>query len=138
MSKDKIVTGDHSPIRRVQSRHLRENQTPAEQAVWRHLKGNRLGGLHFRRQQVVDGYIVDFYCHAAALVLEIDGDVHAFQREGDAARQRALERRGLLVVRASNADVARDLRGVLEYVLAVAEKRIAAGDGNGVLPPAPP
>ena len=136
MDKDNIVTGDHAPVKRVQSWHLRQNQTAAEQAVWRHLKGNRLGGLHFRRQQIIDGYIVDFYCHAAALVVEIAGEVHGFKRVEDATRQRALERRGLLVVRVTNVDVARDLRGVLEYLMGVADKRITAG--NGFLPPAPP
>ncbi|MHB8997800.1 MAG: endonuclease domain-containing protein [Armatimonadota bacterium] len=115
-----------------------DNQTPAEQAVWLHLKGNRLGGLHFRRQQIIDGYFVDFYCHAAALVVEVDGDVHGFTEESDAVRQRVLERRGLQVLRIPNADVVRDLRGVMEYVLSVATARVSAMTDNGVPPPAPP
>lgn len=47
--------------------------TPAEKALWEELRANKLG-VHFRRQQVVQGFIVDFYCHQAALVIEVDGD----------------------------------------------------------------
>jgi very-short-patch-repair endonuclease len=120
-----IVTGDHSPRKRVQARHLRHTMTPAEQTLWRHLRANRLGGHAFRRQQIIDGYIVDFYCHAAALVVEVDGDVHAFHCEADQVRQQALERRGLLVVRCTNRDVASHLRSVLEQILDLADRRAA-------------
>jgi very-short-patch-repair endonuclease len=136
--KTNIVGGAHSGLKRVQSNHLRKEQTPAEQALWRHLKGNRLGGLHFRRQQIIDGYIVDFYCHAAALVVEVDGDVHAYMRDEDAARQRVLERRGLQVLRVTNAEVARDPRAVLDYIFGVATIGIGETSENGFLPPAPP
>jgi len=121
---DDIVTGDHTPRKRVQSKHLRQNMTPAEAAIWRHVRANRLGGHHFRRQQVIDGYIVDFYCHAAGVVVELDGDVHAFQRDEDAARQQALQRRGLRVLRYTNREVASSLSDVLNDILRVADKRV--------------
>ena len=57
--------------------------TPAEKILWEELRANKLG-VHFRRQQVISGFIVDFYCHKAALVLEVDGDVHDLQQEEDA------------------------------------------------------
>ena len=50
--------------------------TPWERKLWFHLRTNRLGGFHFRRQQIIDGVIVDFYCHALRLVEEVDGSGH--------------------------------------------------------------
>jgi very-short-patch-repair endonuclease len=54
--------------------------TPAERILWQELRGNKLGA-HFRRQQIIAGFIVDFYCHKVALVIEVDGDVHDLQKE---------------------------------------------------------
>jgi len=68
--------------------------TRAERVLWQRLKAGRLQGWHFRRQQVIDGFIVDFYCHAAGLVLEIDGGVHEQQREYDTERDAVLLARG--------------------------------------------
>ncbi len=52
------------------AKELRRNMTPAEKILWEKLRYNRLGGLQFRRQQIIDGYIVDFYCHIKALIIE--------------------------------------------------------------------
>ena len=49
--------------------------TPAEKILWQELRANKLG-VHFRRQQAIAGFIVDFYCHKAGLVVEVDGDIH--------------------------------------------------------------
>jgi very-short-patch-repair endonuclease len=59
--------------------------TPAEKILWQELRVNKLG-VHFRRQQVIAGFIVDFYCHKAALVIEVDGDIHDLQQEENARR----------------------------------------------------
>jgi hypothetical protein len=48
------------------------------------------GGRHFRRQQVIAGFIVDFYCHSASLIVEVDGEILRKQREADDARDQAL------------------------------------------------
>jgi very-short-patch-repair endonuclease len=61
------------------ARALRKEMTPAEQTLWSELRGNQLHGAKFRRQQVIAGYIADFYCHAARLVIELDGPVHQHQ-----------------------------------------------------------
>ena len=79
--------------------------TPAERRLWNCLRANRLGGLQFRRQQVIDGFIVDFYCHAAAVVVEVDGPVHDDRADYDAERDRILTARGLRVVRFTNEQV---------------------------------
>jgi len=90
--------------------------TPAEAILWERLRANRLRRLQFRRQQIIDGFIVDFYCHAAALVVEVDGDVHDEQQEYDEARDRVLQSRGLRVLRVRNERVMGDLQGVLREI----------------------
>ncbi len=77
MKKDNIVTGQIvSPEKLKRAKELRRNMTPAERRIWKHLRANQLDGWHFRRQQIIDGFIVDFYCHKAKLVIEIDGPIH--------------------------------------------------------------
>lgn len=82
--------------------------TPAEKILWQELRANRLG-VHFRRQQVIAGFIVDFYCHRAALVVEVDGDIHDLQQEEDARREKALNEIGLRIVRFRNDEVLKNL-----------------------------
>jgi len=86
--------------------------TPAEKVLWQELRTNKLGS-HFRRQQVIAGFIVDFYCHSAGLVIELDGDIHRGQQEYDAERDKILENMGLRVVRFANDDVLLNLPRVL-------------------------
>lgn len=86
--------------------------TPAEKTLWEELRANKLG-VHFRRQQVIQGFIVDFYCHKAGLVIEVDGDVHDLQQEEDARREKALSALGLIIVRFRNDEVVRSLSTVV-------------------------
>lgn len=85
--------------------------TPAEKILWRELRANKLG-VHFRRQQVIQEFIVDFYCHKAGLVIEVDGDVHDLQQEEDIRREKALRELGLRIVRFRNDEVVRDMSAV--------------------------
>jgi very-short-patch-repair endonuclease len=91
--------------------------TPAECVLWEAVRGNRLAGLRFRRQQVIDGFIVDFYCHAARLVIEIDGGIHEAQQGHDIARDQILAGRALRVIRFTNDDVLNDLQDVLRQIV---------------------
>ncbi len=112
-----IVIGqkmDSDLLRRA--KELRRRMTKEESILWQRLRANRLEGFHFRRQQVIDGFIVDFYCHAAALVVEVDGEIHRRQTEYDAERDRHLSARGLRVLRITNQEVRRDLPGVLARI----------------------
>ena len=70
-------------------------------------------GVHFRRQQVIAGFIVDFYCHKVALVVEVDGDIHDLQQEEDERREKVLREMGLKVVRFRNDEVIKNLSAVL-------------------------
>ena len=74
-----------------QARHMRADPTQAEALLWEKLRKRQLGGLKFRRQHVIHFFIVDFYCPAAKLVLEIDGSVHAEEEEYDQEREAYLE-----------------------------------------------
>ena len=83
--------------------------------MWQELRANKLG-VHFRRQQVIAGFIVDFYCHKAALVIEVDGDIHDLQKEEDAQREKALSELGLRIVRFRNDEVLKNLSEVVEQI----------------------
>ena len=82
--------------------------TPAEKILWQELRANKLG-IHFRRQHIIAGFIVDFYCHKAALVIEVDGDIHDLQQEDDARREHVLNEIGLRIARFRNEEVISDL-----------------------------
>ena len=72
-----VVIGQKVDKEKIQrAKEFRRRMTAEEKILWRHLRTNRLQGLHFRRQQVFDGFIVDFYCHQSGLVVEVDGAVH--------------------------------------------------------------
>ena len=81
------------PVKRVKqerARALRQTMTPAEKRLWQQLRAHRFDGMHWRRQQVIAGFIVDFYCAAAHLVVELDGPIHAAQVDYDMARDQVL------------------------------------------------
>ncbi len=107
---------EHYLVLRERARAMRRNPTPAEAELWKRLRDGRLGGQHFARQFVVGEFIVDFYCHAAGLAVELDGQVHADQRERDAERDAYLGERGLRVVRFPNERVLGDIYGVLREI----------------------
>jgi very-short-patch-repair endonuclease len=82
-------------------------------------------GFKFRRQQVVVGYIVDFYCAELALAIEVDGGIHEEQHEDDRQRDRALAIRGASVVRVPNADVLECLAVTLALIASHCRNRAA-------------
>lgn len=117
MAARNVVIGQRVSLEKVQrAKELRREQTPEERALWQQVRRNELAGLHFRRQQVIDGFIVDFYCHAAAIVVEIDGGVHDDNQAYDQARDQVLAARGLRVLRITNDQINRDLAGVLKTI----------------------
>ncbi len=115
-----IVIGQKvSSIKVKRAKELRSQMTEAEKILWKHLRTNQLNGLHFRRQQIIDGFIVDFYCHAAGVVIEVDGSVHLQQVEYDARRDQVLSLRGLRILRITNEEVKHNLKQVLARIAAV-------------------
>ncbi len=108
-----IIPGQTVTKEKLQrAKELRRDMTPAEKILWQELRGNKLG-VHFRRQQVIVGFIVDFYCHKAALVIEVDGDIHDLQQEEDARREKVLREMGLRIVRFGNEEVMKNLSAVV-------------------------
>ncbi len=107
------------------ARSLRRRMTPEETALWHRLRTNKLDGLHFRRQHVIDDFVVDFYCPAARLVIELDGPAHQASRDYDAERDETLRARGLFVLRSANAAVHDDIEGVLQQIAEIARARLA-------------
>ena len=110
----------------ARARELRQPQTPWEAKVWARLRKRGLGGFKFRRQHPMDRFIGDFYCAAARLVVEIDGDSHVEQADYDLARTEWLGDQGYAVIRFTNRDVAHHLDSVLERILEACEMRTAA------------
>ena len=107
---------------RERAAQLRREATPAEQALWAEMKGHRLGGLHFRRQCVIDRFILDFYCHSARLAVELDGGVHDHQRERDEERDHDVRALGVRIIRFANERALSDMDGVLAEILRAAEE----------------
>jgi len=111
----------------TRARIMRREPTPAERVLWKALRDKQLHGLKFRRQVPLGPYIVDFYCSAARLVVEVDGVVHA-DSTTDLVRDEWLRAQGLYVLRFWNDEVLKDIDGVLIVI---------AGTSRGPLPPAP-
>ncbi|MCH8883537.1 MAG: endonuclease domain-containing protein [SAR324 cluster bacterium] len=83
---------------------MRHNPTEAEDRLWQRLRRKSLG-VRFRRQHAIGRFIVDFYCSAAKLVVEVDGPIHSDQTGRDRARDVELQSQGYRVLRVSNDDV---------------------------------
>jgi very-short-patch-repair endonuclease len=123
MPKNIVIGQKVTPAKVQRAKELRSQMTETETILWQHLRANRLEGLHFRRQQVIDGFIVDFYCHAAGVVVELDGEIHAQQIEYDIARDKVLAGRGLRILRFKNEDVHNNLANVLKAIVEVCRQK---------------
>lgn len=102
----------YNPELKQTARELRKNQTPAEKKLW----NNYLKTFKYRvvRQRPIDYFIVDFYCAALKLIIEVDGDSH-FTEDGiayDLERTQILEGYGLKVIRFTNDEVLKSFEGV--------------------------
>jgi len=100
------------------AKDLRGNLTDAEKLLWRHLRSRRLEGDKFRRQQVIDPYIVDFVCFEKKLIVELDGGQHAESISYDHRRSLFLEAAGFKVMRFWNNEVLGNLESVLSCIRA--------------------
>lgn len=85
--------------------------------MWQWLRGRRLGKWKFRRQYPIGPYIVDFYCDALKLVVEIDGAAHASNGGYDEEREGNLREMGMRILRISSDRVLQDADGVLQTIL---------------------
>jgi very-short-patch-repair endonuclease len=119
LMKDK--TNSHmrgsTPLINQRARQLRQQLTPAEACLWQAIRNRQLNGLKFRRQHPVGRFILDFYCPAYKLAIEVDGGIHLDRVEYDTARTKHLESYGYRVIRFKNEEVLNDLDRVLNAIV---------------------
>lgn len=122
------------------ARQFRKAPTKSEAMLWDALRGKKLDGIKFRRQQPVGPFVVDFYNSVHRLVIEVDGSIHDSQFEADHERQSILEALGLHVLRIQAEVIEKDLFSALEMIrLSIAERKSrpdespspALGEGPG-------
>jgi len=125
-----------SEQQRSRAKHLRRAMTRAEILLWRYLKAHRLDGLSFRRQAPMGRYVVDFVCHTAHVIVELDGETHDFdaRQHHDAVRDAWLGSRGYLILRFTNEQVLAALEGVLTVIRETAAARIRSAPPSLSLP----
>ena len=97
------------------AKELRNNLTEAEKILWERLKNNQLG-VRFKCQHPIDIFIADFYCHKHKLVIEIDGEIHEFQKEYDKGRTAELEKYDLRIIRFSNEEIVQNIDVVIHKI----------------------
>ena len=106
----------HNSDLTTNARTLRKNMTKEEKHLWYDFLKNY--PVRFLRQKVIDDYIVDFYCHSARLILELDGSQH-YEEKGlqqDRIRTERIERRNLTVIRIPNNEITGNFEGVCDYI----------------------
>ncbi len=104
------------------AKSMRREKTEPETRLWLQLRAKRFESVKFRNQKVIGRYIVDFAANDPKLVVELDGDTHAFQAGYDATRTRFLEGEGYRVVRFSNVEIMQNLDGVVTHLAGVIEE----------------
>ena len=98
------------------ARELRQRPTRSEAVLWKALRKRQLDGAKFRRQHRIEGFVVDFCCLEARLVVEIDGPIHDGTRAADKERQQLIEDTGFSVIRISTQVVEKDFPSALERI----------------------
>ncbi len=120
------------------ARANRKEPTKAEKLLWEYLRGKKILGIKFRRQHAIQDFIVDFVSLDKQLVVEVDGEIHAQQREYDILRTEYLNANGFEVIRFTNNQVINDLNNVLrkiEETIKVSERitsPLPTGEGPGL------
>ncbi len=109
------------------ARDLRKEMTKAEELLWSYLRDRKLAGFKFRRQQPMEGFILDFYCDVAKLGIELDGSIHSLKEVKDYDEQRTqfLNEFGIEIIRFSNEDVTNKTDEVLKNIRQNIEKRLS-------------
>jgi len=117
MKNFKFIPYDKNLVSRA--RELRKETTEAERLFWdKILKNKKLTGLKFTRQKPINHFIVDFYCASLGLAIEIDGEIHVFQKARDRERDSILQQKfGLRIIRYTNEKVLSDVRKVAKDLI---------------------
>jgi len=110
-----MTGGNNSHLLLERAKGMRNNPTEAEAILWESLKSKKIGSK-FRRQHLIDDYIVDFVCLEKKLVIEVDGEIHNSQKDKDEARTSVLNGLGFEVIRFRNEEVIGDIDAVLTSI----------------------
>lgn len=116
------------------ARKFRKNPTESEDAVWQMLRNRQIKNLKWRRQQVIFGYIADFYCAELKVVLEIDGSVHENEdvKAYDEFRTSVFESKGIKVFRLKNEDCDKQhLTELIESIITCSSPHPSPGEERG-------
>ena len=110
---------------KARRKHLRNHCTPAEAALWHHLKQRKLLGPKFRRQHSAGPFILDFYCPSERLAVEVDGRIHDTHDQSayDKDRTHYLNRHNIRVIRIRNAQALHDPASALAYIASFFDER---------------
>jgi len=106
----------YNPKLSAYAKELRKAGNLSEVLFWNQVKSGQFKGLDFDRQKIIENFIVDFYCAAKRLVIEIDGESHDTKERYDAARDKYLEGLGLTVIHILDRDIKKNLAGVMEWL----------------------
>ena len=107
---------------------LRRNETPAERMLWKHLRSKQMEGCRFRQQHGFGPYVLDFYCPALRLCIEVDGEVHDqdVQRQKDEDRTVFLNQNRIVVIRFRNEEIENNMSDVLDKIKTVIHGLVGA------------
>jgi very-short-patch-repair endonuclease len=102
----------------VLARTFRKNMTSAETLLWSQLRRKKCGGMKFRRQQIIEGFIADFFCAEKNLVIEVDGPIHdrESQKKNDQHRHEVFKLRGIREMRFKNREVVKNVEDVIKRI----------------------
>jgi len=103
-------------IKKKFARCLRKKGTAAEEKLWRIIRNRRLCKEKFRRQHVIEGFVVDFYCMKYKLAIELDGPIHNRRREYDRERENIISSEGVRMLRFKNEEVMKNTESVLRTI----------------------
>ena len=103
-------------IKKRFARTLRKEQTKTEKIVWELLRNRKFMNLKFRRQHVIEGFVLDFYCHGLKLGIEIDGGIHLKRKDYDMLRQEAIESKGINIIRITNKEINKNKKLILKRI----------------------
>ena len=106
-----------TPRKHSLAKNMRSKMTSAEAKLWSQLRRNNLACYHFRRQQIIEPYIVDFYCHQAVLIIEIDGPVHQYKQQENINREIYLNEQGYQIIRFTNQQINCEIDQVLNKII---------------------
>jgi very-short-patch-repair endonuclease len=128
MQTDRVVRFQKiNKVKFQKAKELRRSMTLAEKILWEHVRNGKILGIKIRRQQIIDGFIVDFFCGKARLVIEVDGSVH--ENEGhksyDKERKKIMEVHGLSEIRFTNDEVMNNIDSVIHAIESAVSRRTA-------------